>query len=135
MAYGMAPAELMQFFARVKVVFSVSSIGEAAALAAIRDHVHVQKTLRNNLQGVKYLTEKLTQSGFKVLPTWTNFIYVDVGEDSVAMAQRLQTEGVIVRPLSAWGAKNAIRVSIGTPEQNEIFISAIKKVTAGAAVR
>jgi histidinol-phosphate aminotransferase len=133
LGYGLARPSLMQYFNRVKVVFSVSSIAEAAGVAAINDHDHVQKTVRNNLEGAKYLTEKLTEIGLRVLPTWANFVYVDVGEDSVEVAKRLQAAGVIIRPLSNWGAKTGIRVSIGTPEENRVFIAAMKKLV-GAAV-
>jgi histidinol-phosphate aminotransferase len=134
LGYGIAHPELISYFARVKVVFSVSSIAEAAGLAAIKDEAHIQKTLRNNTEGAKYLTAKLCEMGLKVLPTWTNFVYVDVGEDCVAMAKRLQSEGVIIRPLGGWGAKTAIRVTIGKPEENEQFIAAMKRVVS-AAVR
>jgi histidinol-phosphate aminotransferase len=134
LGYGIAHPELVQYLTRIKVVFSVSSIAEAAGLAAMKDEAHIQKTLRNNLEGAKYLTAKLSEMGLKVLPTWTNFVYVDVGEDCVAVAKRLQSEGVIIRPLAGWGAKTAIRVTIGKPEENEQFIAAMKKVV-GAAVR
>ena len=128
LGYGIANPELIQYFVRVKVVFSVSAIAEAAGLAAMRDGAHIHKTLRNNAEGAKFLTAKLTDMGFKVLPTSANFIYVDVGEDCVAVAKRLQAEGVIIRPLGGWGAKTAIRVSIGQPEENEQFVAAMKKV-------
>lgn len=134
LGYGVAHPELIQYLARVKVVFSVSSIAEAAGLAAMKDAEHIQKTLHNNLEGAKYLSEKLTDMGLTVVPTWANFVYVDVGEDCVAVAKRLQGEGVIVRPLAGWGAKSAIRVTIGKPKENEQFIAAMKKVVA-AAVR
>lgn len=130
LGYGLSRPELMQYFNRVKVVFSVSSIAEAAGIAALGDFAHVQKTVRNNVEGAKYLTEKLTEMGFKVLPTWANFVYVDVSEDSVVMAKRLQAEGIIIRPLSGWGAKTGIRVSIGTPDENKAFIAAMKRLVA-----
>ncbi len=132
--YGIGDPELIGYLGRIKVVFSVSSVAEAAALAAMRDTDHIQKTLSNNVEGAKYLTSKLTEMGLKVLPTWTNFVYVDVGEDSTVIAKRLQSEGVIIRPLAGWGAKTAIRVTIGKPEENEQFVAAMKKVTV-AAVR
>ncbi len=134
LGYGIAHPDLIQYLVRVKVVFSVSSIAEAAGLAAIRDTEHIHKTLRNNAEGAKYLTAKLTEMGLKVLPTWANFVYVDVGEDCVAVAKRLQSEGVIIRPLAGWGAKTAIRVTIGKPEENEQFVAAMKKVVS-ATVR
>jgi len=135
LGYGLAHPDLMQYLERVKVVFSVSSISEAAGMAAIRDVAHVQKTLSNNLEGAKYLTAQLSDLGLKVVPTWANFVYVEVGEDSVAMAKRLQMEGVIVRPLSGWGAKTALRVSIGKPEENQAFIAAMKRLLVGVATK
>jgi histidinol-phosphate aminotransferase len=133
LGYGIAHPELIQYLARVKVVFSVSSIAEAAGLAAMRDGAHIQKTLRNNAEGAMYLAQKLTELGFQVLPTWANFIYVDVAEDCMAVAKRLQSEGVIVRPLANWGAPRAIRVSIGKPEENEQFLAAMKKTMPACA--
>ena len=63
-----------------------------------------------------------------MVPTWANFVYCELGEDAAAVAKRLQAEGVIIRPLGPWGAPTAIRVTIGTPEQNGIFLNAFKKV-------
>ena len=134
LGYGLAHPDLISYLSRVKVVFSVSSIADAAGAAALRDQAHIQKTLRNNLQGAKYVTESLSAMGLKVLETWANFVYVDVGEDASELNKRLLAEGIIIRPLGGWGAKTAIRVTIGKPEENEAFIAAMKKVV-GAAVR
>lgn len=134
LGYGLAHPRLIDYLSRVKVVFSVSTIAEAAGAAAVRDQEHVRKTLRNNAEGAKFLTQELSAMGLKVLETWANFVYVDVGEDAGDLNKRLLAEGVIIRPLGGWGAKNAIRVTIGRPEQNEAFIAAMKKVV-GVPVR
>lgn len=131
LGYGIAHPDLIQYLARVKVVFSVSAIAEAAGIAAMRDEAHIQKTLRNNAEGMENLTNSLRAMGFTVLPTWANFVYVDVGEDCVAVAKRLQAEGVIIRPLAAWGAKTGIRVTAGKPDENERFIVAMKSIYEG----
>ncbi|MGE5207115.1 MAG: aminotransferase class I/II-fold pyridoxal phosphate-dependent enzyme, partial [Chlamydiota bacterium] len=110
--------------------FSVSSIAQAAALAALDDEAHVRRALENNAAGVAFLTGALTDMGYQVAPTWANFIYVDLGEEAAPLAKRLQEEGVIIRPLAPWGAPNAMRVTIGTPEQNEFFVNAFRKVMA-----
>jgi histidinol-phosphate aminotransferase len=70
-----------------------------------------------------------------VTSTWANFIYVELGEEAAPLAKRLQEQGVIVRPLAPWGAPNSMRVTIGTPEQNEFFVSALRKVAREANVR
>ncbi len=135
--YGIAPAEQISFFARMETVFSVTQIAEAGALAAMRDEGHIRKTLENNATGTEYLTQKITEMGFRVVPTWANFLYVDVGEEAGAVGQRMQDAGVIIRPLTGgWGAPQSIRITIGTPEQNRKCVAAIRKaLEVGVGVR
>lgn len=131
--YGFGPAELLGYIARLKTAFSVTSIGEAAAIAALDDDEHLKRALENNRAGAKYLATHLTDLGYKPVETWANFIYCEMHEDAAALAKRLQAEGVIIRPLSGtWGARTAIRVTIGTPEENEKFVTALKRVVAPA---
>ena len=128
--YGIGPAELLGYCARMRNTFSVSSVAQAAALAAIDDHSHVERVVANNAVQAKLLTEGLTEFGYRVTPTAANFVYCDVRGDASVIAQRLSEEGVSVRPLGAWGARNCIRVSIGTPEQNQLFLQAVRNITA-----
>jgi len=133
--YGIGPAQIMSYFARMRTTFSVSAPAQAAALAALEDGTHVQKALVNNAEEAERLAESLRELGYEVMPTWANFLYCELGEDAAAAAQRLQTEGVIIRPLGPWGAPTAIRVTIGTPEQNGIFLSAFKRVMERSMVK
>lgn len=133
--YGFAPADFAGYLTRARTVFTISAISEIAALAALDDREHYRRTIENNVLGAEWLTEQLRSMGYKPVTTWANFIYCEVGEDAGALTKRIQAEGVIVRPLNGpWGARTAIRVTVGTPEQNRKFIEALKKVTAGAAV-
>jgi histidinol-phosphate aminotransferase len=133
--YGIGPPELMSYFTRMRTTFSVSVVAQAAALAALDDDAHTQKTLKNNTEQAERLIAGIVEQGYRPVPTWANFLYCELGDDAAAVAKRLQAEGVIVRPLGPWGAPTAIRITIGTPEQNDIFLKAFKKVTEGAAVR
>lgn len=133
--YGIGPAELMSYFARMRTTFSVSSVAQAAALAALADEAHTRKALANNAEQVPVLTGALTELGYRPIPTWTNFIYVDLGEDANDICKRMQAEGVIVRPLDSWGNPTAIRITVGTPEQNQTFLNAFKKVMERVPVR
>jgi histidinol-phosphate aminotransferase len=132
--YGFGPADLIRYFAKMRPAFSVSGVAEAGALAALRDKEHIQKSLENNAIGAASLTKKLSEMGLRVVPTWTNFLYVETGEDAAALARRIQEEGIIIRPLTVWGAPRAIRVTVGTPEQNEKFLTALTKVLEHAPV-
>src|SRR5580698_2900870 len=133
--YGIGPAALMSYFARMRTTFSVSIPAQAAALAALDDDAHTQKTLKNNAEGAERLAAGIADLGHRPIRTWANFLYCELGDDADGIAKRMQGEGVIVRPLGPWGAPNAIRVTIGTPEQNDIFLKAFKKAMARAAVR
>src|SRR5579872_562578 len=133
--YGIGPSELMSYFARMRTTFSVSAVAQAGAMAAIEDQAHIRKTIRNNSAQAERLIAKMTELGYRPIQTWANFIYCDLGDDAAAVATRLQDEGVIVRPLGPWGAPSAIRITIGTPEQNDIFINAFRKVMERASGR
>jgi|SRR5271169_84348 len=120
--YGLGPAELLGYCARMGDTYSVSSVGQAAALAAVDDQDHIAKTVSNNWAQAQILVEGLTELGYRTVPTWANFVYCDVREDAAEFAGRLRAEGISVRPLGAWGAASCVRVSIGTGEQNRAFL-------------
>lgn len=133
--YGIGPAELMSYFGRMRTTFSVSSVAQAAALAALEDEAHIEKVLANNTAQAPRLIEGIRELGYRIVPTWANFLYCELGEDSAAVAKQMQEEGVIIRPLGPWGAPTSIRITIGTPEQNEVFLNAFRKVMARDAVK
>ena len=126
--YGLGPAELLGYCARMRNTFSVASVAQAAAMAAIDDEAHIRRVVGNNAMQARVVAEGLAALGFRVTPTSANFLYCDLAEDAAAVANRLQDEGVAVRPLGAWGAPNCIRVTIGTAEQNAAFLEAVGRV-------
>ncbi len=129
--YGMGPAELMGYFARLKPAFMVSSLAEAAALAALADTDHIQRALETNAAEAEVLTPAISEMGIRVTPTWTNFLFCRVGEDAGGLCRALQENGIIVRHMSgSWGAPDAFRVTIGTPEQNQQFLGALKRAVS-----
>ena len=134
LGYACGDPELLRTFARVRNSFSVSVVAEAAGLAAIRDENHIRKTVENNAAGAQWLMERFAEIGVRAVPTSANFIYFTLDEDAGTFAGRMQAEGVIVRSLVPWGIANAIRVSIGTPEENEAFVRALKKVKQPLAI-
>jgi histidinol-phosphate aminotransferase len=128
--YGLGPAELLGYCARMRNTFSVSSVAQAAAGEAINDSEHIQRVAENNFLQSRVLAQGLSAFGYRVVPTSANFLFCDLSEDASAFANRLQDEGVAVRPLRSWGAPNCIRVTIGTPEQNQAFLQAARRLGA-----
>jgi histidinol-phosphate aminotransferase len=129
--YGLGPVELLGYCARMRNTFSVASVAQSAAMAAVDDLSHIERVVANNTAQAKVLAGGLSDLGYRVVPTSANFVYCDVAEDASGFADRLLREGVSVRPLGAWGAPNCIRVSIGTPEQNQLFLDAVRRIASG----
>jgi histidinol-phosphate aminotransferase len=126
--YGLGPAELLAYCARMLDTFSVSSVAQAAAIAALDDLNHIGRVVSNNVTQAQTLGVGLSELEYRVVPTAANFLYCDVGEDAAGFAAKLRDEGLLVRPLRGWGAPGCIRVSIGTPEQNDRFLIAARKI-------
>ncbi len=132
--YGLGPAELIGYITRLRTAFSISGPAQAAAVAALDDREHYERTMRNNAEQLPWLAAQLRELGYRPVESWANFLYCEVGEDASALSQRLQGEGVVIRPLTGtWGARTAIRITIGTPEENRKFVDAFRRVTAVAA--
>ena len=125
--YGMGPAELMAYFAQVQDVFAISAIAQTAALAALDDEAHIHHAVEQNALQADCLEREIVALGYRAIPTWANFITFDVKQDARDFARKLRQEGVLVRPLTSWGAPTSIRVTLGTAEQNQFFLRALKK--------
>jgi histidinol-phosphate aminotransferase len=133
--YGIGPAELISYFANMQDAYAVSAVAQAAAAAALDDDAHVQNALEQNAAQAEWLEAELSNLGFRVLPTWANFLYCDLGQDCDAIARRLNEEGISVRPLAAWGSMSAARITIGTAEQNRALITSLQRGMSQTAGR
>jgi histidinol-phosphate aminotransferase len=131
--YGIAPPHIMQHLWRVRQPFNVSSVAQAAATASLSDEDQVARSRRVNEEGKRYLEREFARLGLNYAPTEANFIFVDLQRDSVVAFRQLLKEGVIVRTGDIFGFPTHIRVTVGTREENEKFISALEKVLSGSA--
>lgn len=110
---------------RVRQPFNVNSLALQAAALALSDEVHLQGAVRLNHDGLKQMAEGLHALGLGFIPSVGNFIAVDFKKDASAINQALLQRGVIVRPIANYGMANFLRVSIGLPEENTRFLSAL----------
>jgi histidinol-phosphate aminotransferase len=125
--YGVAPAPVISQLERVRQPFNVNSLAQAAALAALDDDEHLERSRRANAEGKQFLQTEFGRLGLDFCPTQANFLLVRVG-DGAAVTERLLREGVIVRPMGIYGFADAIRVTIGTAAENQRFVAALEKV-------
>jgi len=97
----------------------------AAALAALDDSEHVRRSLENNRRGLAQLEAGLRAQGVGFVPSVANFLLVHLGPETNRIAEAILRLGVIVRPMAWMGFPEAIRVSVGTPAENDKFLAAL----------
>jgi histidinol-phosphate aminotransferase len=131
--YGVGPADVVTATSKVRRAFDVAATAQAAALASLDDPQEIARRRELNATGRDRLAEILRSHGLKpVEPSRGNFLFADVGGGR-ELFERLQREGVIVRPLDGFGAPEAIRVTVGTPEENEFFAVGLGHVLSGVS--
>ncbi|MGH8556349.1 MAG: histidinol-phosphate transaminase [Methylococcales bacterium] len=126
--YAISDPEISEMLNRIRQPFNNNSIALNAALAALGDQEHLSKSRRFNQSGLAFLTGALKERSLDLIPSIANFLCVDVKRDSVRCFNELLREGVIVRPLTSYHMPNHIRVTVGTPDQNARFLSALDTI-------
>jgi histidinol-phosphate aminotransferase len=126
--YALAHPRLVEVLNRVRLSFNPNSIGQVGATAALGDPEHLQKTLTLNHAELPKLDTGLKALGLKTIPSICNFVTVDMGRPGRPVFQALLKQGVIVRPLDAYGLPNHLRISVGLAEQNLRLLAALKNV-------
>ena len=124
--YAVADADAMALMNRIRQPFNVNALAQAAALAALEDDNHVVECVRMIEAGKAFLTDEFRTLGLKTVPSRANFILVDVGRSATDIYQKLLHEGVIVRPMTAFGMETALRISIGTPDENRRLVKGLR---------
>jgi histidinol-phosphate aminotransferase len=134
--YAVAPAEVVTAVGKVRRAFDITTPAQVAALASLAAPgapAELDRRRRLNREGRPALEEALRDHGFEpVAPAVANFVFAEVGDDSRPLFERLLEQGVIVRPTAGFGAPSAIRVTVGTPDENAYFREALGRVLARA---
>jgi histidinol-phosphate aminotransferase len=123
--YAVVPEELSVTADGIRNSFNVNSLAQAAALAALEDREHVERTRQATFAGRRQLTEGLQALGLKPIPSQTNFVCVGVERDAQELFQRLLRRGLIVRPLASFALPRHIRITVGTREENGELLQAL----------
>ena len=126
--YGVADADAIALMNRIRQPFNVNSLAQAAALAALEDDGHILECVRMIEAGRHFLYDEFKTLGVQYVPARANFILVDVGRSAADIYQKLLHEGVIVRPMTPFGMETALRITVGTPEENRKLIKALRRV-------
>jgi histidinol-phosphate aminotransferase len=125
--YGIGNPEFISALEKTRQPFNINSLAQAAALAALDDEEHVRKTRANNFAGLDFFRRALHDLKLEFVPSSANFILVRVGEGH-RVFDAMQKQGVIVRPMGGYQLPEWIRISVGTPQENERSLNVLKRV-------
>jgi len=115
---------------RVRQPFNVSHLALAAAEAVLDDRDYLQRSVELNRAGMQQLEQGLKLQGLGYIPSFGNFITVDMARPAQPVFEALLREGVIVRPLGPYRMPQHLRISIGLTEENDRFLRALRQVLA-----
>jgi histidinol-phosphate aminotransferase len=124
--FGIASADLAAVLEKIRQPFNVNLLSQVAALAALDDDAHVEKTRRNNFIGLEFFGKAFRELKLEYVPSAANFVLVRVG-DGQKVFNAMQKLGVITRPMGGYQLPEWIRISIGTPQENKRCLEALKK--------
>jgi len=123
--------EVVDSFRKLRNAFEVTQPAQDAAVASLGDGEELARRRAFNAESRAQLVELCSGLELTLAPRpVANFVYAEVGEDARPVFEALVREGVIVRPLAPFGAPGAVRVTVGTKEENELFAQAFGRVQA-----
>jgi len=124
--YALSSPEVIGALEKVRLPFNVNTPALDAASLVLKNHSYLERTLENNASEKCYMVQELEKLGLTVLPTQANFVCILGSFDANHCATALMKQGMIIRSLTSFGLTNAIRVTIGLPEENRKFINKLK---------
>ncbi len=126
--YGFSSPDIITALMKVRLPFNVNRAGQAAASAALDDKDFVKKSIANNEEGKKFFYKELKKLGLEYVPTYGNFIMVEFSKEAMEIFNLAQKRGVILRTIYEYGLSHHLRITIGTPQQNERVIRVLKEI-------
>lgn len=126
--YSISHPDLVTCLHMVRQPFNVNRVAQAAARAALAHFGKTKERFDENREQMEYVRDGLIDLGFVVPPSQTNFILAIPPEGAGGLIEELMNRGIIVRDMSPFGLVGAMRVSIGTPGENERFIETMREL-------
>ena len=132
--YGVGPAPVITAIGKVRRAFDVTTVAQEAALASLDDTAELGRRRALNRESMTALEAALRGCGLDpVTPAVANFLFVEAGDDTLALNDALLRRGVIVRPAGPFGAPGALRITAGTPDEIAYFAEQLGAVVPARA--
>jgi histidinol-phosphate aminotransferase len=128
LGYGVADAKLVNYLQRTRMPFNLTVAAQLGGAAALDDVEHVQRTVANNREGLRFYATELGKLGVTLTDSHANFVLADFGRPAGPLYEQLLRKGVIVRPMAGNGFPTSLRISVGTAEENARCVQALREV-------
>ena len=132
LGWAYCPSPIAAVINRLRGPFNVSTPAQLAGIAAIEDQAHVQASIKHNDEWRDRLFQQISGAGFEVLPSHANFLLIkfdpENGLSAAQAEQKLNERGLILRGLTAYGLPDALRLTIGTEEANQLVIEVFQEM-------
>ena len=130
LGWAVCPPYVVDRVNRVREPFNVNHVAQAGALAALGDHEFIERVVALNTAEIVRLGDGIRAAGYSFVPSQGNFLLMETPEGGRDLYDRLLRQGVIARPLAGYGLHGHLRVTVGTREENDIFLAALLEVQA-----
>lgn len=126
--FALTSKEIATEMSKVKGTFNVNRLAQVAALGALKDQEHIEKTVELNYKSLRMMEDCFESLGLEYIKSNANFVFVNVNKNSKIVSEELMKKGIIVRPGYLWNWDNWLRISTGTIDQTEKLVKALKEV-------
>jgi len=126
--YGVMSNEISGIINRIRLPFNTNFLAQVGAAAALEDKKFFKKTLNLVHEGLDFMYDSLDRLGIEYFPTQANFFLINVERNADEVYKKMLAHGVIVRSMTSYGYPDYIRVNIGLPDENAMFIEVLNKV-------
>ncbi len=131
--YGFAAPDVIDAINRAREPFNVNSLAQVAAIAALQDEAHIERTIEINQRGLVRIADALAAVGATPYPSHANFVFADLHRPAAPIFQALLRKGVIIRAGDMFGTPSCVRISVGTDEEVTFFIEKLNEVIQESA--
>lgn len=129
--FAVAHPNVTDYLNRVREPFNVSIPAQAAAIAVLHDHDFLARSYQLNRDGLAQFAQAFSELKLRYVPSYGNFVLLHLGPRAAEINQALLQRGVIVRPVTGDGLPEWLRVSVGLPDENQVFLTALREILAG----
>ena len=126
--YSVSSVEFAELMNRIRQPFNANSVALAAAETSLESDDYVRESVRMNSEGMEFIQSGLTRLGLEYIPSAGNFLSFKVGKASGQVYEAMLNRGVVVRPIANYGMPEHLRVTIGTPSENDRFLTTLEAV-------